>query len=94
LADVAGNIREWTTTCFQNGTLSPDGTGIAARSDYCSVRAVQGKHRAFVIYFIRDARSGGCAARVPPDYLGVLLILDATCRRVGRPLTTHPLPAD
>lgn len=76
VADIAGNIWEWTETCFQNGMLTPDGSGIAARSDYCGVRAVQGKHRAFVIDFIRDARSGGCAAGVPPDYLGFRLVRD------------------
>ena len=76
VADIAGNIWEWTETCFQNGTLTPDGTGFATRSDYCGVRAVQGKHRAFVIDFIRDARSGGCAAGVPPDYLGFRLVRD------------------
>ena len=74
VADLAGNIWEWTETCFQNGTLTPDGASIATQSDYCGVRAVQGKHRAFVIDFIRDARSGGCAAGVPPDYLGFRLV--------------------
>jgi formylglycine-generating enzyme required for sulfatase activity len=74
VADIAGNVWEWTETCFQNGTLTPDGTAIATQSDYCGVRAVQGKHRAFVIDFIRDARSGGCAAGVPPDYLGFRLV--------------------
>jgi formylglycine-generating enzyme required for sulfatase activity len=78
LADMAGNIWEWTDTCFQNGTLTPDGQGIVTHSDYCGVRAVQGKHRAFVIDFIRDARSGGCAAGVPPDFLGFRLVRDAT----------------
>ncbi|MFN7225158.1 MAG: SUMF1/EgtB/PvdO family nonheme iron enzyme [Paracoccaceae bacterium] len=78
LADLAGNIWEWTESCFQNGTLSPDGASIATQADYCGVRAVQGKHRAFVIDFIRDARSGGCAAGVPPDYLGFRLIRDST----------------
>lgn len=76
VADIAGNIWEWTETCFQNGTLSPDGTGIATLSDYCGVRVVQGRHRAFIIDFIRDARSGGCAAGVPPDYLGFRLVRD------------------
>lgn len=76
VADIAGNIWEWTDSCFQNGTVSPDGREIATTSDYCGVRAVQGKHRAFVIDFIRDARSGGCAAGVPPDYLGFRLVRD------------------
>jgi formylglycine-generating enzyme required for sulfatase activity len=77
VADMAGNIWEWTETCFQNGTLSADGQAIATRADYCGVRAAQGKHRAFVVDFIRDARSGGCAAGVPPDYLGFRLVRDA-----------------
>lgn len=77
LADVAGNIWEWTETCFQNGRLSSDGQSILAATDHCGVRAVQGKHRAFVIDFIRDARSGGCAAGVPPDYLGFRLVRDS-----------------
>lgn len=74
VADIAGNVWEWTRTCFQNGTLSPDGAVILTRSDHCGVRAVQGKHRGFVIDFVRDARTGGCAAGVPPDYLGFRLV--------------------
>lgn len=76
LADIAGNIWEWTDSCLQNGMLTPDGKAVASASDYCGVRAVQGKHRAFVIEFVRDARSGGCAAGVPPDYLGFRLVRD------------------
>lgn len=74
VADIAGNVWEWTDSCFQNGTVSADGSVIESRSAYCGVRAVQGKHRGFVIDFIRDARSGGCAAGVPPDYLGFRLV--------------------
>jgi len=76
VADIAGNVWEWTDSCFQNGTVSADGSVIVTRSDYCGVRAVQGKHRGFVIDFVRDARSGGCAAGVPPDYLGFRLVWD------------------
>jgi formylglycine-generating enzyme required for sulfatase activity len=74
VADIAGNVWEWTESCFQNGTVTADGSMIETRSDYCGVRAVQGKHRGFVIDFVRDARSGGCAAGVPPDYLGFRLV--------------------
>ena len=74
VADIAGNIWEWTESCFQNGTLAADGSVIERRADYCGVRAVQGKHRGFIIDFVRDARSGGCAAGVPPDYLGFRLV--------------------
>jgi formylglycine-generating enzyme required for sulfatase activity len=76
VADMAGNVWEWTETCFQNGTLTADGRAIASASQFCDVRAVQGRHRAFVTDFIRDARSGGCAAGVPPDYLGFRLVRD------------------
>ena len=68
------------TVCFQNGTVAADGSVIEARSDYCGVRAVQGKHRGFVIDFIRDARSGGCAAGVPPDFLGFRLVRERVVR--------------
>lgn len=74
VADMAGNVWEWTDTCFQNGIVAQDGQTIAGSTDYCGVRSVQGKHRSFVITFVRDARSGGCAAGVPPDFLGFRLV--------------------
>jgi formylglycine-generating enzyme required for sulfatase activity len=74
VADIAGNVWEWTHSCFQNGTVAADGSVIETHADYCGVRAVQGKHRGFIIDFVRDARSGGCAAGVPPDFLGFRLV--------------------
>ena len=76
VADINGNIWEWTTACFRNGKVSNDGKTLISHSDYCGVRLVKGKHHTFVIDFIRDAKSGGCAVGTPPDNLGIRLVLD------------------
>jgi formylglycine-generating enzyme required for sulfatase activity len=73
VADIGGNVWEWTSACFVNGTLDAEGS-IVSRSEYCGVRAAEGRHRAFVIDFVRDARRGGCAGGLPPDYLGFRLV--------------------
>ncbi|OUS38017.1 hypothetical protein A9Q94_03775 [Rhodobacterales bacterium 56_14_T64] len=74
VSDIAGNIWEWTESCFINGQVSEDGTAVVEQTNYCGVRAVQGKHRAFIIEFVRDAKVGGCAVGIPPDYLGFRLV--------------------
>lgn len=74
LADMASNVWEWTETCLQNASLGPDGQSLVGHTENCGLRAVQGKHRAFVVDFVRDARAGGCGAGVPPDYLGFRLL--------------------
>ncbi len=78
VVDINGNIWEWTETCFKNGKVSTDGATLISSSDYCGVRAAQGKHRAFIVDFVRDAKSGGCAVGVPPDNLGFRLVLDVS----------------
>lgn len=77
VADISGNVWEWTDTCFETGKLTKNGQSILTSSQYCGVRAAQGKHRAYIIEFVRDARVGGCAVGIPPDYLGFRLVLDA-----------------
>ncbi|WP_236638117.1 formylglycine-generating enzyme family protein [Mangrovicoccus ximenensis] len=73
LADMAGNVWEWTEGCFVNGELEADGT-IAETESYCGVRIAGGLHRAAVIDFVRDASVGGCAVGLPPDHLGFRLV--------------------
>lgn len=75
LDDFAGNVWEWTDTCFIRATFD-DGRERITNTN-CGVRVVQGAHRAYMIDFIRDPKSGGCAAGVPPTNLGFRLVIEA-----------------
>lgn len=76
VADISANVWEWTDTCFYNTQLDEDGKTILKSHETCAVRAVEGKHPAFIIEIVRDANVGGCAAGIPPDFLGFRLVLD------------------
>jgi formylglycine-generating enzyme required for sulfatase activity len=73
LADLAGNVWEWTSTCFTRHRLDNAGETVSSKAN-CGVRVVEGQHRSYVTDFIRDARAGGCAVGVPPDNLGFRLV--------------------
>jgi formylglycine-generating enzyme required for sulfatase activity len=75
LQDVAGNVWEWTASCFVRHVLD-DARNVVSKSPNCGVRVVEGQHRAYVTDFIRDARAGGCAVGVPPDNLGFRLVVE------------------
>lgn len=75
IADLGGNVWEWTDTCNRRVTLDAAGrtaTAVAA----CGVRTVEGRHRMPMSAFIRDAVRGGCSTGAPPDNLGFRLVLD------------------
>jgi formylglycine-generating enzyme required for sulfatase activity len=74
LLDVGGNVWEWTDTCFVRATL--DDGPLRVTNTNCGVRVVQGAHRTYMTDFIRDARTGGCAAGVPPANLGFRLVVE------------------
>jgi formylglycine-generating enzyme required for sulfatase activity len=72
LRDVAGNVWEWTDSCFTRSTLDRGKATVVTRN--CGVRIVEGPHRTAIADFIRDARGGGCAAGTPPSNLGFRLV--------------------
>lgn len=74
LADFAGNVWEWTTTCNRRVDLVSGGQSVATEA--CGVYIAAGKHRSPLSSFIRDPKSGGCSVGVPPDHVGFRLVED------------------
>lgn len=76
ISDLAGNVWEWTNTCFRRETIDANNISTSTAVENCGVRVVEGRHRAYVTNFVRDARAGGCAVGVPPANLGFRLVRD------------------
>jgi len=75
LLDIAGNVWEWTQGCYVRIVLDAQGD-VAATTVNCGIRIAEGRHRAYVIDFIRDPRGGGCSGGTPPSNLGFRLVRD------------------
>lgn len=75
VADLDGNVWEWTETCHRRVTIG-EGGEVLKEQPACGIYVVNGKHRASMSFFIRDPKSGGCAIGVPPDNLGFRLVRD------------------
>ncbi|HKD31766.1 MAG TPA: SUMF1/EgtB/PvdO family nonheme iron enzyme [Xanthobacteraceae bacterium] len=87
LLDVAGNVWEWTDTCYARNTFDARDQVVTTIVN-CGVRVVEGRHRTYMADFIRDARAGGCSIGTPPSNLGFRLVRDDDPpRRVQRLLS-------
>ena len=73
LMDLSGNVWEWTDTCHRRIHVDAAGA-ILSEQPACTIRVIEGKHRASTSYFIRDPKSGGCSVGLPPDNLGFRLV--------------------
>jgi len=69
IADLDGNVWEWTSSCFKPGFESATG-------NRCPAFVAGGEHEAVVSLFVRDPASGGCATGMPPAHLGFRLVSD------------------
>ncbi|MCC7253588.1 formylglycine-generating enzyme family protein [Hyphomicrobium sp.] len=76
LSDFAGNVWEWTTTCFHRINLDRAQPNSDDTSS-CGIQMVAGQHRAAMVFFVRNPKGGGCAVGAPPDNLGFRLVKDA-----------------
>ena len=69
IADLDGNVWEWTSSCFKPGFESE-------AENRCPAFVAAGEHEAIVSLFVRDPASGGCALGAPPTHLGFRLVSD------------------
>jgi len=69
IADLDGNVWEWTSSCFKPGFES-------AIENRCPAFVAAGEHEVAISLFVRDPASGGCALGAPPTHLGFRLVSD------------------
>lgn len=73
LADFAGNVWEWTTTCQRRIDLADTKNSTIST---CGIYVTAGLHRSPMSSFVRDPKTGGCSVGAPPANLGFRLIRD------------------
>lgn len=63
IADVKGNVWEWTSSCVMDEDVA-----------HCPAFFAAGEHEVKIPVFVRDPSSGGCATGRPPAHLGLRLV--------------------
>ncbi|MGE8362217.1 SUMF1/EgtB/PvdO family nonheme iron enzyme [Pseudomonas sp.] len=67
LLDAAGNVWEWTDSCFGQ-------PGLAVGEGFCGIRVAAGRHASGLSDFVRDPVGGACSVGRPPTHLGLRLV--------------------
>ncbi|MBJ2153137.1 SUMF1/EgtB/PvdO family nonheme iron enzyme [Paracoccus sp. IB05] len=75
--DIGGAVWEWTSTCLRRGEIDAQGR-ILRETESCGIYIAEGLHRAAMIDFVRDPKSGGCSVGVPPANLGFRLVREVS----------------
>ncbi|MCT4657324.1 MAG: formylglycine-generating enzyme family protein [Cohaesibacter sp.] len=73
IADLSGNIWEWTSSCFMSYRHDSK-NGKTKSHGNCGVFIAQGKQRSYLSSFLQDPLSGACAVGEPPENLGIRLV--------------------
>ncbi|MFD1697337.1 SUMF1/EgtB/PvdO family nonheme iron enzyme [Roseibium aestuarii] len=76
LMDLGGNVWEWTSSCVESVVVSADRETKLGDTSFCGAHIAEGRHRAVVVDLVRNPKVGGCAAGVPPDFVGFRLVRD------------------
>ena len=66
IADLGGNVWEWTSTCTLTG----------ADASRCPAYLAEGLHQTAISVFVRDPASGGCAMGAPAANIGFRLVAE------------------
>lgn len=68
IADLDGNVWEWTSECYDGGVRGPD-------DPPCAAFVAMGEHLSVISFLVRDPARGGCSVGVPPAHLGLRMVL-------------------
>ena len=74
IADVRGNVWEWTDSCWDGKGSFVSSYGDKAYDKKCISRITRGEYFTHMLYVVRTELVGGCGGSLPPANLGFRLV--------------------